>query len=148
MNKYWILFLRYALGVLFIYASLDKILHPLEFARAVENYRLLPPVLVNLMGVVLPWIEVICGLALISGVCSDGAVLIISFLLVIFIVAMGQATFRGIDIGCGCFKVTDEGTKVGWERIGEDLLMLLAALNIIFYRFKYRFSETAFDKVK
>jgi len=134
LHRNWIFLLRLALGGIFIYASLDKILHPLDFARAIDNYRILPPLLVNILAIVLPWIEILCGAALIIGVFSDGAVVILGILLIIFIGAMGQAIMRGIDIGCGCFKVTSETQKVGWERIGEDFLMLLAAVNILGFR--------------
>ncbi len=136
LSKYWIFILRVIIGGLFIYASLDKILHPLDFAKAVDNYRMLPPVMVNILAILIPWVEIICGIALIIGFFSDGAVLSITILLLIFIIAMVQATIRGIDTGCGCFKVTGETSKVGWARIGEDILILLATINIIF--FKYR----------
>jgi uncharacterized membrane protein YphA (DoxX/SURF4 family) len=134
LNKYWIFLLRFALGLLFILWSLDKIIHPVEFAKIVNNYRILPPVLVNLWALVLPWIELTCGVALILGLFTEGAILVITGLLIIFIGAMGQALIRGIDTACGCFKVTEESTKVGWERIGEDVLMLLGAINIVWAR--------------
>lgn len=134
LNRYWVFLLRLALGGVFIWASIDKILHPLDFAWKISNYRVLAPVLVNILAVVLPWIEILCGMALVVGIFTDGAVVIICLLLIIFMAAMGQAVFRGIDIGCGCFKVTTEAAKVGWERIGEDFLMFLAAINILSFR--------------
>ena len=49
-----ILLFRVVLGVTFIYASLDKIAHPDQFARIVYNYKILPGFLINIFAVTLP----------------------------------------------------------------------------------------------
>ena len=41
-TKMAVLVLRVALGVVFIWASWEKILKPAEFATVIDNYRLLP----------------------------------------------------------------------------------------------------------
>ena len=59
------------LGAVFIYASIDKIEQPREFARIVYHYRLIGPsaalgfVPANAFSVALPWIEALTGLLLI-----------------------------------------------------------------------------------
>lgn len=133
-NRYWIFLLRLALGLIFIYASLDKILNPVDFAKAIANYRLLPPILVNVSAVIIPWLEALIGVALILGLFADGALFIIAVLLLVFIGGMAQAILRGIDIACGCFGVSSETSRVSWVRVGEDLLMLIAAVNIMGFR--------------
>ena len=61
------------LGAVFIYASLDKIAHPLDFARIVYRYRLAGPtaalgvVPANAFAVVLPWLEAVIGVLLLTG---------------------------------------------------------------------------------
>ena len=47
-------FARLILGGVFIYASLDKIAHPAEFAKAIGNYHVVPFGLENLMALALP----------------------------------------------------------------------------------------------
>ena len=46
MKKYFkgplVILCRLVLGGVFIYASLDKIAHPAEFAKAIGNYHVLP----------------------------------------------------------------------------------------------------------
>ena len=59
--------LRIILGVLFIFAGATKIGNPAAFADDINNYRMLPYILVSLMAVVLPWIEIIAGLLLVFG---------------------------------------------------------------------------------
>jgi uncharacterized membrane protein YphA (DoxX/SURF4 family) len=134
---------RRALGVLlggvFVYASLDKIAHPAEFARIVYHYQLigpsaaLPPVLPNLLAVVLPWIELVVGLCLIAGVWTREAAVAAGLMLVAFIGAVGSALARGIDIeNCGCFTVTEAGRAAGLKLILGDLALLAVAALLAF----------------
>ena len=115
--------IRVLLGLVFLLYGLDKISQPDVFARSIANYRLVPEVFVNLMAVVLPWIEVLCGLLLIFGQWIRSAALVSGFLLVVFVIAVSITLVRGLDINCGCFN-TNEGRKVGMKLLGEDLLLL------------------------
>ena len=101
--------LRLLLGAVFLYASYDKILHPRAFAQAVYNYQILPDAAVNLSALVLPCMELLLGLCLVSGVWLPGATVISTVLLVIFIGALVFNQIRGLDIHCGCFST--EATK-------------------------------------
>ncbi len=121
---------RIALGLIFLLYGLDKILHPDDFARAVANYRLLPEALVNLVAVILPWVECVCGLLLLAGQWVRSAALVSAFLLGVFMVAVSITLARGLDISCGCFN-TNEGRKIGLELLGEDLLLLGAAAVLV-----------------
>jgi uncharacterized membrane protein YphA (DoxX/SURF4 family) len=111
------------LGLVFLLYGLDKISQPDVFARSIANYRILPEVFINLMAVVLPWIEVLCGLLLIFGQWTRSAALVSGLLLVVFVIAVSITLVRGLDINCGCFN-TNEGRKVGMKLLGEDLLLL------------------------
>jgi uncharacterized membrane protein YphA (DoxX/SURF4 family) len=127
-----VLLARLIVGVVFIYASLDKIAHPGDFAEAIGNYHVLPWGLENLLGLTLSWLELLLGLCLIFGIMVDGAALLSASLLVVFILAISQALLRGIDIECGCFKVSTPGEKVGLKRIIEDFVYLGLTLLILF----------------
>jgi putative oxidoreductase len=125
------------LGALFVYASLDKIGAPRDFARIVYHYRLAGPsaklgfLPANLLAVVLPWVEIVCGVLLIVGVCRREAAVITAALLVTFVVAVSWALAHGIDIkNCGCFTVTSEGRSAGIRLILGDVAMLLAAVYV------------------
>ncbi len=126
----WLVFIaRLVLGVVFIYASYDKILEPAAFARNVENYRFLPYQLVNIFAIILPWLELICGILLILGVYVEAAAGIIGILLVMFIIAISHALLRGIDISCGCFK-TGQGKKIGTDLLVRDIVLLAFCVGI------------------
>ena len=124
---------RVILGIVLIYASIDKIVHPAEFAKAIGNYNVLPFGLENLLSIVLPVLELLVGICLVLGIMIDGSALIAGGMMVVFIIAISQALFRGIDINCGCFKVTVEngGHQVGIRRIIEDFIYLGMALMVL-----------------
>lgn len=129
-----LLVFRVALGAVFIYASLDKIQHPAAFARAVSFYHLGPTSAINVFALLLPWAELVTGVALIAGVAARGSALLIAGMLVMFLVALVWAIAKGIDISCGCFSTgaeTADGHKVGYDLLVRDVLMLVATLPII-----------------
>ena len=103
---------RLILGGVFIYASVDKILHPAAFSEAVYNYQLLPDALINLTAIVLPWLELLLGIALVSGVCLPGAAFLCSALLITFFGAMVFNLARGLDIHCGCFSTSQSTSNL------------------------------------
>ncbi|MBI3008488.1 MAG: DoxX family membrane protein [Candidatus Omnitrophica bacterium] len=129
-NSYLLLFLRLFVGGVFIYASIDKIAHPAQFAHAIENYRILPHFLVNIFAIILPWVELVAGLLLISGVWSGASALIISGLLTMFIIAITAGLLRGLDISCGCFT-TSGGENLGLSLILRDVILLLITTHIL-----------------
>jgi putative oxidoreductase len=137
-DKYGIWFVRsiqIGLGLLFIYASLDKIWNPGLFAKSISNYRLLPIPLLHLSAIILPWFELTCGLALVINRYQRGANLVIGSLLVVFILAIASAMFRGLDFNCGCFSVDSTESNVGLLKIFQNLGLLLSSL-LIEYRMR------------
>jgi uncharacterized membrane protein YphA (DoxX/SURF4 family) len=123
------------IGGLFVYASLDKIAKPADFARIVYHYRILGPLPSNWLAVTLPWVELLAGVLMISGVWRREASLVIAMLLVVFMTAVGWALHMGIDIeNCGCFSVSGEGRSAGWKLLAGDAAMLLGALVLLIAR--------------
>ena len=131
-NEWLALVIRLVVGAVFVYASLDKIMHPDGFAKAVYNYKILPAALVNFTALFLPWLELLTGAALILGTKVKGASLIISAMLVVFLVAVTATLIRGISIDCGCFTSSSAGRKTGNGLLIQDTLLLLGALHLFF----------------
>ena len=133
---------RFILGVVFIYASLDKIADPVAFSTNIDNYHISPIAINNLAALILPWIELIIGLSLITGVFLDGASILTIGLLAFFIFIITQAYMRGISLECGCFKTAvdpslgDLKQEMLW-RIFEDILFLVLAI-IVYFRHAFR----------
>jgi uncharacterized membrane protein YphA (DoxX/SURF4 family) len=98
-----VIVLRLIVGGVFIYAGALKAIDPGHFAKDVDNYRMLPFAVSSAVALYLPWLEVLAGAALASGVWHRGASLVIGGMLVVFLIALGTAWARGLDISCGCF---------------------------------------------
>ena len=91
------------LGWLFIYAGALKAWDPVKFATDIQNFRILPWQLSVRLAFYLPWLEIVCGAALVFGRLRTGALAILTSLMVIFLGAIIAARVRGIDLDCGCF---------------------------------------------
>ncbi|MGD8878537.1 MAG: MauE/DoxX family redox-associated membrane protein [Syntrophobacterales bacterium] len=138
--------LRIVLGSVFIYASLDKIRHPDLFAEAVYNYQLLPDVTVNLVAILLPWLELLSGSLLVLGLWMEGSILILSGLMVVFIGALGINLARGLDVHCGCF-ITQSSDPITILTLFRDSLFLLFAF-YLFYLYQIRQVHVKFSLSK
>lgn len=121
---------RIVLGGIFIYASWDKILDPAAFAIVVANYQILPPALGNVAALGLPWLELVCGICLVINRWARGSALIAAILMVVFMVALGVSSYRGIDIACGCFTMTGEAPQNIWVYLVRDAVLLALATAI------------------
>lgn len=117
-----------ALGVagVFLYASIEKIWEPRQFAMDVTNYRILPEAYANLVAIILPWWEVAAAVALLIPATRRAGAWVISGMLVMFIGAVAYAAlYKGLHIKCGCFG-KDGSTAAGWKTIGLDVFLLLS----------------------
>jgi len=94
---------RWYLGVLFIGACVHKIAEPASFALDIATYDILPLATVNLVAIVLPWIELFTGVMLIAGWRTRPASVLIAAMMIVFMAALIIALARGLDMSCGCF---------------------------------------------
>jgi len=134
--KIFITLLKWLVAGIFISAGVSKILNPAQFAVDIDNYRILPYLLVTVLAVVLPWLEVICGASLIFKIKQRGALLTLLMLSFVFLIAIASAVVRGLDITCGCFSFDAEGTRVGYLRLIEDALLLVSITFLNFQKIK------------
>jgi cation diffusion facilitator family transporter len=138
MQQIVFLALRLLLGTVFLYASYDKILNPQAFAQAVYNYQILPDMAVNLTALVLPWLELLLGLCLVTGFWLPGATAASTALLSIFIGALVFNQVRGLDIHCGCFSTDTTSGPIDMWTVLRDIGFLAVSvyliLNVLFFR--------------
>ena len=130
---------RLVLGVIFIYASYDKMLHPEAFAEVIYNYQILPDVFINVTAIFLPWLEMLMGIFLIIGFWMPGTVIWCNTLLVVYIGALCFNFARGLDINCGCFSTT-KGSSISIETILWDVAFLALSGYLNFFVFDKRTS--------
>jgi len=106
------------LGAVFIYSGSLKILDPTGFAQAIANYKILPDSFIHVTALYLPWLEVLCGLSVLIPRWQKAAILLISGMTLIFMLAVTSAMLRSLDISCGCFG--SRSASVGMETLWVD----------------------------
>jgi hypothetical protein len=114
----------------FIYASIDKIIHPDLFAQAVYNYQVLPGYLVNLTALILPWLELILGTCLLFNRWMAGASALAAGLMALFLGMILFNLARGLDISCGCFSTAPDEDPITVLTLARDMLFLIFSLTL------------------
>ncbi len=125
---------RWILGTIFIYASFHKIVYPADFAKIIYGYGLFPGFSINLIAIILPFVELVSGLALILGIYPRSAVLIINGMLLAFIIVLSINIIRGHQFDCGCFspRQTDYTTSAkAW--VARDVIFLILGIQVYFF---------------
>jgi uncharacterized membrane protein YphA (DoxX/SURF4 family) len=148
---------RVALAVVFLYAAYAK-MKPQPgmpwtigsaktslamFAMGVDSYQMLPPWAVSPFAHMLPPVELLLGLWLLSGVALRISSLVSTLLLFAFIAAMVSAYERGLTISCGCFGPGERVGPITLVRDGLLFLPLALAVTIGSYWIRRKPGESA-----
>jgi uncharacterized membrane protein YphA (DoxX/SURF4 family) len=124
---------RVCVGLVFVLAGVQKAQSWKILPGVISNYRLLPPFAVPLVSALLPPVELLLGLALLSALAMPWAQVAAIVLLVLFAAAMAINIRRGrsfIDCGCGQSFLKQ---SLRWSlvaRNGALALLLLPSLSI------------------
>lgn len=138
-----LLIARVVLGGMFLWMGYQKIGKPVEFLKQVRMYQMVPegtPLLLNSIAIVLPWMEVVTGAALILGVALRGAGVVQLFMLLVFSTAIYLRTmnlvrtegtpFFQVAFDCGC----GSGVVVIWTKLLTNAGLVLLTLIPLFSR--------------
>ena len=151
MKKFqpWLTFVfRLILGGVLLVAGALKVTDPYSSATSVRAYQILPVDLANLLGFILPFAEVAIGIFLIVGIWVRLNAIAGGALMVMFIIAIGQAWIRGISLDCGCFGKgglleTDELPVWNYTvEIARDIVLAVFA----FYIYRFPKGKLGLDK--
>lgn len=126
-SEYNVLTARIFLGTLLVISSVDKIADPAAFAQSIEDYRLISGTAATVAATVIPWMELLSGLALMAGVIVQASALLSGTLLFVFTLAVISAVARGLDISCGCFTQDPTVSRIGWLKVGENVVLIAVA---------------------
>src|ERR1700736_4375873 len=119
-------------GGIFIYAGVIKVLDPIQFGIDIDNYKILPWFISVRLAFYLPWLEILCGLALVFLFLYRGGLSILAALTSVFIIATVAAKVRGLDITCGCFGHVSKNWSFS-QHLALDLA-ILGALVVLSFR--------------
>ena len=113
------------LGAVFVYAGGLKVKDPTQFLFDVRSFNLLPDPLAAWLALLLPWVEILAGLAVITGWLRAGGLLLLNALLIVFLGVIALSWMRGLDISCGCFGGSPEASDY-MALVIRDLVLLAA----------------------
>ncbi len=129
ISQFILFAIKLVLGVTFIYASYYKINEPAAFAKVLYGYDLFPQVSINILAIVIPFIELVAGFCLIFGLFPRSALAILNVLLLGFILAIGFNLARGHEFECGCFALKDgNSTTSNINLLIRDILLFAAGI--------------------
>jgi uncharacterized membrane protein YphA (DoxX/SURF4 family) len=123
--------IRLAAAAIWLVAGVAKIADLTHFHDQVHQYKLLPAALEAPFAYTLPFVETLVGLYLLVGLYTRIAGLAACALMVMFLIAQGQAWARGLSLDCGCFG-TLAHERVGlWTMLRDTGLGLPSLLVVI-----------------
>jgi uncharacterized membrane protein YphA (DoxX/SURF4 family) len=124
---------RLYLASVFLLACVHKIADPRAFAVDVATYQILPLWAVNAVALWLPWVELAAALSLALGLRVRAGAWLVSLMMAVFLLAIGSALARGLDLSCGCFASQGAAEDpISWKTLARDGAWLLLALYVLF----------------
>ncbi len=122
--------IKLILGITFVYSSFHKIEDPASFAKILYGYAIFPDVSINIMAIIIPFIELSTGFCLIFGLFPRVAILIINSMMAVFIILISFNLLRGHQFDCGCFSsvATQNPTLSNVYSLIRDVAFLAAGL--------------------
>jgi uncharacterized membrane protein YphA (DoxX/SURF4 family) len=142
MNPAKVVFLaRWLLGGMYLYMGAVKALHPADFLVALRQYHLIGQHLpLNLIAIILPWLEIFCGVLLLTGVAVRGTALLslgmlVGFSAIVLVRALAVQhetliPFCAIRFDCGC----GGGEVFICRKLTENFLLILLSCWVLFSR--------------
>jgi hypothetical protein len=129
--------LELALGLAFVAAGVLKVLDPADFALAVSRLRVVPEGMIGGVAILLPWVEIVAGTALLlTRRYRDAATVMMLGLLGIFTLILVFQRAAGASGSCGCF-----GTRIAFLNrpdvgLARNLILMAAAATLVVRRRK------------
>jgi uncharacterized membrane protein YphA (DoxX/SURF4 family) len=121
---------RWVLGLAFVAAGLLKAIDPMGFAFSIARMQIFPKGAIGPAAIVLPWIEIVAGAALLGlPTCRSAALAILATLLVAFTAALAIVLARGTSTHCGCFGV--DGGILGHPGVALARNVVLGGLAVL-----------------
>jgi putative oxidoreductase len=129
-GDYIVITVALAIAVIFVYAGIDKIRDPLQFADSIYAFAILPAVFVNLLAMGLPVFEIASGLLIFAPWSRRIGALAVAVTSLIFFLALLSALLRGLTLDCGCFGSGTPSRPRMWMELGLDAVLFSSSLFI------------------
>ena len=117
---------RAAVGGVFAYAAVPKLVDPVSFATTIANYQAFPYWSWNALAAVVPTMELVGALSVLTGWKRQAGAVLLGALTCGFLALIASVIIRGIDVSCGCFgSEASVSSGVGWELFFRDVGLLV-----------------------
>lgn len=127
---------RILIGGIFLIAGLAKISDPVRFMFTLREFSLFPKAVIPFLAIYLPWLELVLGISIVTGVLYRTSALILAFLNLAFTFAIGSVIARGITVDCGCFGLFADILKLpdmaDYKAVIRNLIFIACCLFIYF----------------
>src|SRR5665213_608065 len=120
------------LGLTFALSSVPKLRRPKAFQLAVLAYQVLPSPLADWYAKLVPPLELLCAILLLTGTAVRLAAMVMAGLLLSFIIAVAINMIRGRTLDCHCFGKAAR-RPIGWTLLLQDCLLLVIAVAVATY---------------
>lgn len=128
---------RLMCGGVLVWAGLPKIVSPHLFLEEIYAYELVGPLTGLSIAIVLPWMELVVGVAVILGAFGRSALLLLEMLMIVFIAAQASVLYRGMEVGCACFGQA-YSHRISAATLSFDCAVFVAGLVAIGSSFRTR----------
>ena len=139
-----LLLARLITGGMFLYLGYNKFVEPIDFLKILKEYQILPITpgyYLNTTAIVLPYLEMLCGIALLLGVSVRGAATMLGGMLLFFCPALiyqalsiqeakGGIPFCDVAFDCGC----GTGVVPICGKLVENIILLVGSVIAVFSR--------------
>lgn len=114
----------FGVGIIFLVSGIQKASNSVLFLAQLYQYNLFNGDFAIAIAMILPWLECVLGVALISGFLRSGSLAITACLGLGFLFVQFWAIYQSLDISCACFGIGHD------RQVGVNSLLLAAGVAI------------------
>ena len=130
-NEYLALALRIYIGTRSVQASIWKIVTPDKWLDNLAAYEIIPFDLVNFVAIIIPSVELICGIFLIIGLRTRAAAAFYGLFILLITMGITVNLLRKRQINCGCFSPT--GEPISLWKVFKNIFEVIILAQIFFF---------------
>jgi uncharacterized membrane protein YphA (DoxX/SURF4 family) len=142
MKAWLLLFLRVAVGVVFLFSGIAKLFDLNSFTRSLDSFKLFPPDLIAVLSHAVPIVEGFLGTMLVGGIFTRYTSRAILGLLLLFSGIISVQILTGNTTSCNCFGRLFPGDTDTYALFRNTLLAFFSYLLI-----KYNAALLSFDEL-
>ena len=112
MKRIWRHGPAWVLAGVWVWAGGAKALDPVAFAESVAGFHIVPWPVAVVLAYYLPWLELVVGLGLLVQRWRAESAWVATGLCTVFAILWAVTWWRGINVACGCFGGSGEGSAL------------------------------------